>query len=226
MLVPEWPEDKLLYASTLRALRCFDAPVVSKEDVERTQHVRARSASAKRSRCRWARWTSGYEPGYRVKATPRRPQPFARHAAAEQDQPDEPATRRLTEAELQAGRRRPEPSCGRARLRPLGDAGLTGLVSLELGVERAQIVDFVLSCRVMGRKIEETMAAHRGRARGNARAQRVVADYLETEKNKPCLSSGSARVSPARAIASAGMRATAYPVPPSSRWRRRPAPPA
>ena len=37
VLVPEWPEDKLLYASTLRSLGCFDAPALSREDAERTE---------------------------------------------------------------------------------------------------------------------------------------------------------------------------------------------
>ncbi|MGH8626822.1 MAG: hypothetical protein ACREYC_16695 [Gammaproteobacteria bacterium] len=50
-----------------------------------------------------------------------------------------------------------------------------------------RIVDFVLSCRVMGRKVEETMlaaAVHYARALG---LEGVVARYLPTAKNKPCL---------------------------------------
>jgi predicted enzyme involved in methoxymalonyl-ACP biosynthesis len=44
-----------------------------------------------------------------------------------------------------------------------------------------------LSCRVMGRKVEETMvhmAVEAARARA---ASLVVAEYLPTPKNKPCL---------------------------------------
>jgi FkbH-like protein len=37
VLVPEWPEDKLLYPSTLLRLGCFDTPALSKEDLERTR---------------------------------------------------------------------------------------------------------------------------------------------------------------------------------------------
>ena len=36
-LVPEWPEDKLLYPSALERLRCFDSPARSAEDLERTR---------------------------------------------------------------------------------------------------------------------------------------------------------------------------------------------
>jgi FkbH-like protein len=68
-----------------------------------------------------------------------------------------------------------------------GDAGLTGIVSLEIQNRSAQIVDFILSCRVLGRKIEETMLAtaiHHAQALG---IENVYARYIPTTKNKPCL---------------------------------------
>src|SRR6185436_7160553 len=37
VLVPDWPEDKLLCPSALLALRCFDTPGITREDAERTQ---------------------------------------------------------------------------------------------------------------------------------------------------------------------------------------------
>jgi hypothetical protein len=51
---------------------------------------------------------------------------------------------------------------------------------------QALIAYYVLSCRVMGRRVEETMvaaAAHRAAAMG---AKLLVAPYRQTEKNKPC----------------------------------------
>jgi FkbH-like protein len=68
-----------------------------------------------------------------------------------------------------------------------GDAGLTGIVSTEVEQETLRIVDFILSCRVMGRNVEETMLAlaiEHGRALG---LQKVWARYIATKKNKPCL---------------------------------------
>ena len=35
--VPEWPKEEFLYAGALRSLRCFDAPALSREDLERTR---------------------------------------------------------------------------------------------------------------------------------------------------------------------------------------------
>ncbi len=49
-----------------------------------------------------------------------------------------------------------------------------------------QIVDYVLSCRVMGRRVEETMVHIAVAAAIERGASTVVANYLPTAKNKPC----------------------------------------
>ena len=68
-----------------------------------------------------------------------------------------------------------------------GDAGLTGIVSVEYAPDEVIIRDFVLSCRVMGRKIEESLLAIAVAAARRKGASRVRAQYLATKKNKPCL---------------------------------------
>ena len=68
-----------------------------------------------------------------------------------------------------------------------GDAGLTGILSVRRDGENLHLVDFVLSCRVFGRQIEDLMlwwALEYARSRG---CKSVIAQYLETAKNKPCL---------------------------------------
>jgi FkbH-like protein len=68
-----------------------------------------------------------------------------------------------------------------------GDSGLTGLVGLSFSNDAARMTDFLLSCRVLGRRIEETLlsaAIAQCRARG---ASRLVADFVETARNAPCL---------------------------------------
>jgi len=49
------------------------------------------------------------------------------------------------------------------------------------------LIDFILSCRAMGRKVEETMLhvmSARARSRG---ATRLHIAYIPTPKNQPCL---------------------------------------
>jgi FkbH-like protein len=66
-----------------------------------------------------------------------------------------------------------------------GDFGLTGLASLARAGIEARIVDFVMSCRVMGKKVEEALLWHilsRARADGVAR---VMAPPVEGPRNAP-----------------------------------------
>ncbi len=68
-----------------------------------------------------------------------------------------------------------------------GDSGLTGILSMEVDGERARIVDFVLSCRVMGRKVEETMLHWAVAWSASLQLKQVVVIYTPTAKNAPCL---------------------------------------
>jgi FkbH-like protein len=68
-----------------------------------------------------------------------------------------------------------------------GDAGLIGIVGLQQKGTTATMVDFVLSCRVMGRRIEETMvhvAAHKAKQLG---LNCLCATYRPTPRNQPCV---------------------------------------
>ena len=97
------------------------------------------------------------------------------------------STRRMPEADFHAWARVEDRRVWTFRVSDkFGDAGLTGVISVELDGSRARIIDFVLSCRVMGRKIEETMlhvAIDWARSCG---AEEVYATYSPTPKNKPC----------------------------------------
>ncbi|MFX5562734.1 hypothetical protein ABTD73_19980, partial [Acinetobacter baumannii] len=68
-----------------------------------------------------------------------------------------------------------------------GDSGLTGILGLSFRGSEVHVEDYVLSCRVMGRRVEETLvyaAVERARRAG---ASRVVAEPIVTSKNKPCI---------------------------------------
>ncbi len=189
VLVPEWPEDKLLYASTLRALRCFDAPSVSKEDLERTEMY---TAERKRETLRVEvgsieDWLKGLN--IVVNVSPITANNLARTTQLlNKTNQLNLSTRRATEAELSAWAAAPDHELWTVSVSDrFGDAGLTGIISVEYAGEVAKVADFVLSCRVMGRKIEETLlhlAVSGARRRG---AKQVRAHYLQTKKNKPCL---------------------------------------
>jgi FkbH-like protein len=66
------------------------------------------------------------------------------------------------------------------------DYGLTALASLSVNGSEAELSDFVVSCRVMGRGVEQTMLhilVEQARSLG---LSRLVAYYAATPRNGPC----------------------------------------
>ncbi len=189
VLVPEWPEDKLLYASTLRALRCFDTTGLSEEDRDRSQLYRAeRQRETLRVEVGSVEdWLKGLN--IEVHVARLGPANILRTTQLmNKTNQLNLSTKRYTEAELSRWAKSPDHDFWSVSVSDrFGDAGLTGIVSLEYEHDIARISDFVLSCRVMGRKVEETLlhiALTGARKRG---ARRIQARYVPTKKNKPCL---------------------------------------
>jgi FkbH-like protein len=189
VFVPEWPEDKHLYRSTLASLRCFDVASLTKEDAGRTALY---AAERKREQLQQSvgsidEWLEGL--GIRVLVQPLAAQNLQRTAQLlNKTNQLNLSTRRLTDNELVEWAKGPGRKLWAISVSDrFGDAGLTGIVSVEVEGHKAAIVDFVLSCRVMGRRVEAAMvhvAVDHARAAG---AQRVEARYLKTSKNKPTL---------------------------------------
>src|SRR6058998_1167042 len=96
------------------------------------------------------------------------------------------ATRRLSTAELASWGGAAGHSVLAFRVADrFGDSGLTGIVGLRCDGAEAHLVDFLLSCRVMGRSVEEAMlhvAVGHCRARG---ASTLRATFKPTPRNAP-----------------------------------------
>ncbi len=189
VLVPEWPEDPALFRSALLSLRCFDVPGFSGEDLARTELY---AAERRRQTLRTTvgsveEWLQSL--GIRVTVEPLSPGNMARTVQLlNKTNQMNLATRRLTEAELLAWTGAASRRLWTFRVADkYGDAGLTGILGIDADGERVEITDFVLSCRVMGRKVEETMlsiAVEHARRLG---LPRVIARYVPTERNRPCM---------------------------------------
>jgi FkbH-like protein len=94
----------------------------------------------------------------------------------------------MTEPELYTWAKKPGHELWTFRVSDkFGDSGLTGIISLKIENDRGKIVDFILSCRVMGRGVEETMlhtAITQTRTLG---LNQVFAEFIPTDRNRPCL---------------------------------------
>ncbi len=189
VLVPDWPDDKLRFAETLLSLRCFDSPVISAEDKERARmYVTERKRKDTQADMgSLADWLTSLEIRVTIEALNDANLQRTTQLLNKTNQMNL-ATRRLAETELKAWVQQPGHHLWTFRVADkFGDSGLTGILSIAIDTKQARIVDFVLSCRVMGRKVEETMLAHACKFAVAQGGKSILAEYLPTPKNKPVL---------------------------------------
>jgi FkbH-like protein len=190
VLVPEMPAHAAGYADVLRQLDCFDQANLTAEDRGRNEmyaveRARRQSVGVFSSQEDWLKSLD-----IQVSAAPLGEGNIKRVVQLlNKTNQMNMSTRRLTQAELESWLRT-EAGRGLIALNVadrFGDLGLTGIVSWQRAGDDLELVDFVLSCRAMGRGVERTMAhlaveAARSDGRRNVRAR-----HIRTERNRPCL---------------------------------------
>ena len=189
VFVPDWPEDIMLYRSTLVNLNCFDTPSISKEDFERTEiYISERQRKKlKESVGSLDEWLKSLKMTIKVEQLSESNLQRVTQLLNKTNQMNL-STRRMTETELVNWVKQENHLFWIFRVMDkFGDSGITGLVSLEVESKIGKIVDFVLSCRVMGRKVEETMLYKIVQYAQERHLDEVWAIYKPTPKNKPCL---------------------------------------
>jgi FkbH-like protein len=187
--VPDWPIDPTRYGTALDSLRCFDSPHVSAEDRERNaMYATERERTSLRSQvASFDEWLATL--GLKTRFERLGPGNVARAAQLlNKTNQMNLRTRRLSESEfLQWSRVGGRETWTVHVSDRFGDAGLTGLLSLAREGDDVQVADYVLSCRVMGRRVEETMLWAARRRAAALGGRRLVVSPLSTAKNKPCL---------------------------------------
>ena len=189
VMVPDWPVDPTRYVSSLRALKCFDMVTISQEDRGRTamyaaERERRNIRSTVASSDDWLRRLETCLNVSRISASniARVVQLFNKTNQLNL------STRRLDESAILNWSDAP----GHSMLvisasDRFGDMGLVGIIGVETTTTSAQLVDFILSCRVMGRKVEETMLHLAASEAQRLGAREVVARYIPTKRNRPTL---------------------------------------
>lgn len=188
VLVPDWPGDPAQYATALRRLRCFDVVRVTTEDRARNAGYVAerRRRETRAQAATFDEWLASLELSITQSELNDADLPRAAQLLNKTNQFNL-TTRRLTEAALRA--------FGAAQGRRVltyrvsdrfGEYGLTGLTSLEIEGRVATIVDFVLSCRVMGRRVEHAIMDQLCQVASAAGCQLIVGRYIPTPRNGPC----------------------------------------
>ena len=186
--VPDLPKDKMRYVSTLINLRCFDSPSFSNEDQQRAQMY---AAERKRKELKVSvgsvdEWIRSLET--KIKIEPLTSSFIDRTCQLiNKTNQMNLSTRRMTTSELIEWEGSEGNNLWTLRVSDkLGDSGLTGIISFKVVEKKAEVVDFILSCRVMGRRIEEIMVSHVVDKAKSLGISDITAVYLPTKKNKPC----------------------------------------
>lgn len=184
--VPELPSDVSNYREFLRSLQCFDTTVITTEDKERTQQYF-------QSKCRtelmlksasMEDWLNSLSLNIQIKTVG---SDFKRaFQLLNKTNQMNLTTRRLSESEFHAWCSQPNAHiCLLDISDRFGSLGVTGILSVYIDSTTAHIVDFVLSCRAMGRNVEAFMEVLACKIASLNGAERVIAKLVPTAKNAP-----------------------------------------
>jgi FkbH-like protein len=191
MLVPDWPADGLTSVERLERLACFDLLGISEEDVSRansyaTERQRRELLSNATTSADWLQQLQ-----VRVNLSRLDGSDLARAAQLlNKTNQMNLRTRRLSEGELLEWTRAPNRSMVVCRVSDrFSDFGLTGIISVEVrGGDVGYVEDFLLSCRVMTRRVEDVLLRAAAVEAARLGARTLVAEFLPTPRNAPMLS--------------------------------------
>ncbi len=189
VLVPDWPSSPMLYVKALNSLDCFDQAEVTDEDARRLEmyNQEQQRRSARSATISLEDWLKSLNLHIEVDEIHDNNIVRVVQLLNKTNQMNL-RTRRVDENSLRSWLRDGERHFWTFRVKDrMGDSGLTALLSVEVQAAQAVIIDFVASCRVFDRGVEESMLHHAIdflRSRG---VEILKAEYLETEKNRPCL---------------------------------------
>lgn len=186
--VPEWPTDKRLYPDAIRSLNCFSLANITDEDRKRVS-LYAHERERKRLKAHASsvdEWLESLNLRVRIERLTPLHLSRATQLLNKTNQLNL-TTRRMSESELARW------AASENRFvwvifvaDRFGDSGLTGVMSVESDSSCCRVVDFVLSCRVMGRKIEETMLYAVVKWARSLALPEVRLTYIPTARNAPC----------------------------------------
>ncbi len=189
VLVPEWPADPQIYLKALRSLDCFDTPGFTKEDRERTQmYVTERQRKlARTDDMSLDAWLAHLAPCMHVTGID--DSNIARVAQLlNKTNQLNLSTRRLSEREILDWLSQPNHWAIACRVSDrFGDLGLVGIASLEIRGSEGFVVDLLLSCRAMGRNVEDAMLHVCATELSRRGVSRMVVRYVATKRNRPTL---------------------------------------
>ena len=184
--VPELPDDPALYPRALAAAGYFEATAFSREDRERAGYYQA---NAERARTLTASgdlgdYLASLDMVCHIAPVDALSRPRVAQLINKSNQFNL-TTRRYSEAEVEAAETDPARHAIQVRLIDrFGDNGIIGVVIADDRGEAWEIDTWLMSCRVLGRRVPEAVLAHLVKAASAAGAMRLIGRYKPTAKNR------------------------------------------
>ncbi len=186
VLVPEWPEDPCEYVTALRKLTCFSVASLSDEDRLKTEmFLQEKQRNALKANITDKReWLASMQMKLTLE-TVNSDNVIRIVQLLNKTNQFNLRTRRLTQGELEHWLEAGNQLFAFRVADRFGDMGLTGLVGLSVSEGQVELTDFILSCRVMGRDIEQAMLDSAIRYAPLIGVDQVQVHYQQTAKNRP-----------------------------------------
>lgn len=184
--VPELPDDPARYARTLAWAGYFDTVAISAEDRKRADYYQANAARS--STLASSTDLEGYLNSLEMVCTIRPFDPIGRARVAQlinKSNQFNLTTQRYTENEVAAMEGAADKFTMQVRLADkFGDNGMISVLVFDKGPDAWTNDTWLMSCRVLGRRVEEAVLAHVAAAATAAGAGKLVGTYLPTAKNQ------------------------------------------
>ncbi|WP_372785108.1 HAD-IIIC family phosphatase [Phenylobacterium sp.] len=184
--IPELPEDPALYPRMLASAGYFEAVAFSQEDRDRAAYYQGnaqRAASLQASGD-----MDSYLASLDMVCTIGPVDPVSRPRVAQlinKSNQFNLTTRRYSEAEVAAVEADQQRHAIQVRLvDAFGDNGIISVIIADRGGEAWEIDTWLMSCRVLGRRVEEAILAHLAAAAAAEGVQALVGRYIPSAKNK------------------------------------------
>ena len=196
VMTPDLPRDPALYTRLLLSLDIFETLSLTDEDLRRGELYREQQgrrefkAGAKASTTDASGDLTAYLAGLEMRVTLSSATPFTLPRIAQllnKTNQFNLTTRRLSEAQVQAMASAPAEwgVYAVSVADRFGDSGLTGAAIVKKSTEVWEIDSFLLSCRVLGRGVEDALLVYLLKEARSAGVPHVRGLFLPTAKNSP-----------------------------------------
>ena len=184
--VPDWPESPAEYAQALLSLTCFNVPSISDEDKKRVGMFAAeKDRKQLKESLSHDDWLKSININVELEDINKNNKKRIVQLLSKTNQFNA-ITRRFSEVEIDNWLEKQDRYCWAYRVSDkYGESGLTAVVTFEIYDNYIQIYDFVMSCRVMGRSIENLILKSIIDFAIQHDKSEVRVSYEKTDRNKP-----------------------------------------